>query len=124
MRPVRQLYVLTGIFTFLGFVFAFSLVGARDAVGFLIGGLGSVLNLWTFNLLSVGIAPGERTMKPWPASLFVGRYIILIAAGYATVKTLDVRPIAVLLGLLASTAAALTAAILDLLRSLFGRQSQ
>lgn len=121
---MKRLYRLTAGFAVLGAICEWVAAGPRDAVGFLLGALGSIANLWTFDFLSGAIAPGERKIKPWPASLFVGRYIILVAAGYATVKTLDVRPLAVLLGLLVSTAAALTSAILDLIQGLFERRSQ
>lgn len=124
MTDVRRLYLLTGILSAGGFIAEFIWAGGRNGLGFLIGAAGSFGNLWTFDLLAGAIAPGERTQKPWGAGLFVGRYIILIAAGYATVKTLNVSPLAVLLGLLASTAAALASAVFDLVESLFGKRSQ
>ena len=124
MSTVRRLYSLTAVFAGIGFVLQFALAGPRNAFGFLIGGLASFGNLWMFAWLATSIAPGERTQKPWPASVFVGRYIVLVAVGYATVKALNVSPVAVLLGLLASTAAALTSAVLELAETLFGKRSQ
>ncbi len=124
MTSVRRLYVLTGVFALLGILASWALAGGHNAIGFFIGALGAFGNLWTFDLLSASIEPGERKAKAWPATMFVGRYIVLIAAGYATVKTLDVSPLAVLLGLLASTAAALASALFDLVHSLFGKRSQ
>jgi hypothetical protein len=121
---VRRLYLLTGAFAILGFVSQFAVAGPRNAFGFLMGALGSFGNLWLFDWLSRSIAPGERQQKPWQASLFIGRYIVLIAVGYATVKALDVGPLAVLLGLLASSAAALISSIFDLVYSLLGKRSQ
>jgi hypothetical protein len=116
-RSMRRLYILTGVFTLAGFIWYLAEHGAREAFGFLIGAVGSFGNLWLFNWLSGSIAPGERTQKPWQTSLFIGRYFGLFLVGYATVKALDVSPLAVLLGLLASTAAALAASVIELIQN-------
>jgi hypothetical protein len=121
---VRRLYIVTAAFAGIGFVWQFVAAGPRSALGFLIGALGSLGNLWLFDWLSRAIAPGEKQRKPWQASLFVGRYIVLIAVGYATVNALGVNPLAVLLGLLISTAAAIASALFDVLASLRGSRSQ
>lgn len=121
---VRRLYVLTAAFAAIGFVWQFAASGPRNAFGFLLGALGSFGNLWLFDWLSRSIAPGGSQRKPWQASLFVGRYIILIAVGYATVNALGVTPLAVLLGLLVSTAAAITSAVIDLVSNFRGSRSQ
>ena len=115
-----RLYVFTGAFALAGFIWYFGHHGAREAFGFLIGAAGSFGNLWLFNWLSGSIAPGDNPRRPWQASLFVGRYLGLFLVGYATVNALDVSPLAVLLGLLASTAAALTSSIIELIRSFRG----
>ena len=115
---VRRLYALTALFILIGFVWQFTVAGPRDALAFVAGGLGSFGNLWMFDWLSRSIAPGDRTQKPWQAGLFIGRYIVLIAFGYATVKALDVSALAVLLGLLASTAAAVVSSLFELIRNL------
>ena len=114
---MRRLYILTGLFTLGGFLWYFAEHGGREALGFLIGALGSFGNLWLFNWLSASIAPGDRRRSPWQSSLFIGRYLGLFLVGYATVKGLDVSPLAVLLGLLASTAAALVSSIIELIRN-------
>lgn len=120
---IRRLYRLTLLFAGIGFVWQFSAAGPRSALAFLIGAFGSFANLWVFDWLSRSIAPGDRQQKPWQASLFIGRYIVLIALGYATVKSLSVSPLPVLLGLLASTGAALTSSVIDLVNSLRGDRS-
>jgi ATP synthase I chain len=120
---IRRLYLFTALFGFTGFVLYMMRLGVRPALGFLLGAAGSLGNLWLFNWLSRSIAPGERQQKPWTASLFVGRYLGLGLAGYATVKLLDVNPVPVLLGLLASTAAVLASSIFDLVRSFTGNKS-
>lgn len=115
-QSMQRLYVMTAVFTAAGFIWFLAHRSPREAFGFLIGALGSFGNLWLFNWLSGSIAPGEHTRKPWQTSLFVGRYLGLFLVGYATVKALDVSPLAVLLGLLASTAAALASSIVELVR--------
>jgi len=122
-HSVRRLYALTAAFTLIGFVSYFSTHGARDAFAFLLGALGSFGNLWLFNWLSRSIAPGEHRRNPWHASLFVGRYLGLFLVGYATVKALDVSPLPVLFGLLASTGAVLASSIVDLVRSLLANRT-
>lgn len=119
---IDRLYMLTAVFGLIGFVWFSKLHGLKEGVGFLCGAVGSFGNLWLFSWLSRSIAPGAHSQKPWQPSLFIGRYLGLFLVGYATVKALDVTPLAVLLGLLASTAAALTSSILDLVRSFRGSQ--
>ena len=115
-RSMRRLYLLTGAFALAGFIWYFGEHGAREAFGFLIGAVGSFGNLWLFNWLSRSIAPGDRRRSPWQTSLFIGRYLGLFLVGYATVNALDVSPLAVLFGLLASTAAALASSIFELIQ--------
>jgi hypothetical protein len=120
---LRRLYWLTASYGLLGFVSYFWLQGVRPALGFAIGSLGSLGNLWLFNWLSRAIAPGPRTRRPWEAGAFVGRYLVLFLVGYATVKSLDVNPLPVVLGLFASTAAVLTALVVELIENLIGRRT-
>jgi hypothetical protein len=122
-QSLRRTYRLTAVFGAIGFVSYFALRGPREAIGFLAGVLGSFGNLWLFDWLSRSIAPGEHTQKPWQASLFIGRYLGLFLIGYATVNALDVSPLAVLLGLLVSTAAILASSIVDLIGGLRGDRS-
>jgi hypothetical protein len=119
-RSLNRLYLLTAVFTAAGFVWYLTRSDVHDALGFLIGALGSFGNLWLFNWLSRSIAPGDRQRKPWTAGLFVGRYAGLWLVGYGTVKLLGVGPLPVLLGLLASTAAVLASSIVDVILSFAG----
>lgn len=119
-RSVRRLYWLTALFGLAGFVSYFWVLGPRPAFGFLLGAAGSLGNLWLFEWLANSIAPREAPPRPWKAGAFVGRYVILFTAGYVIVKGLGVNPLAVALGLLASTAAVLLSSIIELIQALSG----
>jgi hypothetical protein len=116
---LRRLYWLTALFGLIGFVWYFAVQGPRPGAAFFLGALGSFGNLWLFEGMTRGIAPGEHSRKPWQAGAFVSRYLLLFLAGYAIVKGLGVNPLPVLLGLLSSTAAILTSTIFELLHDLF-----
>jgi hypothetical protein len=121
---VRGLYRLTIVFGILGAAAFGWFQGPREGLAFALGALGSFGNLWLFHRLSFSIAPGEVSRKPWQAGAFVGRYIILFAAGYVIVKGLGVNPLPVVLGLFASTAAVLTSSIVELLQNLLSRSAR
>lgn len=122
-RSIRQLYWLTGLFGTVGFVWYFWLQGPRPALGFALGAVGSLGNLWLFDWLSRAISASEIARKPWCAGAFIARYLILFLAGYSIVKTLGVKPLAVVLGLLASTAAVLAVSILEIFQTLLGNRN-
>src|SRR5581483_3460093 len=122
-QSLRRLYWLTAWFGVIGFASYFWALGPRFALGFGLGALSSFGNLWLFDWLSRAIAPDEKSRKPWLAGAYVGRYLILFVAGYVIVKALDVNPLAVVLGLLASTAGVLTMSVIEIIQGLFGKQS-
>jgi ATP synthase I chain len=119
---VRSLYWLTASFGIIGFVSYFALEGPRSAFGFGAGAAISFGNLWLFNWLSGALAPVAASRRNWQAGLFVGRYLILFTFGYVIVKALGVNPLALVLGLLASTAAVIISITLELLQSLVGNR--
>lgn len=116
---IRHVYQLTGLVGLLGFVSYFWVGGVRPALGFALGAASSFGNLWLFDWLSRSIAPGLTVRKPWQAGAYVTRYIILLGIGYATVEVLGVSPLAVVLGLLASSAAVLASSILEIISHFF-----
>jgi hypothetical protein len=123
---VRRIYWLALGFAVIGFVANFSLQGGRAAAGFALGALASVGNLWLFERLTHSIEPapvGKPAKKPLQAGIFVIRYIVMILVGYAIVKSLDVNVLAVIFGLLTSTAAVVASTILELLQSYFVSRS-
>lgn len=123
MSGVRPLYLLTITFGIAGCIAWLVLRGPLSAGGFAIGALASFGNLWLFDRLSLSIAPGDRPRKNWQAGAFIVRYIILFFVAYVSIKTLGVNPLAVILGLLASTAAVLTFTVYELFRRLLGSRS-
>ncbi len=119
-RSLRRLYWLTALFGIAGFVSYFWVLGPRPAFGFLLGAAGSFGNLWLFEWLSRAMAPGDAPRQPWRAGAFVARYLVMFTIGYVIVKTLGVSPLAVVFGLLASTAAVLLSSIVEIVQSRFG----
>lgn len=119
---IRRIYLLTGSIGIIGFVWYFALQGARSALAFAFGTAISFGNLWLFDWLSRAIAVSGDARKRWQGSLFVGRYLILFTFGYVIVKALGVNPLALLLGLLASTAAVIVSIIVELFESLLGKR--
>jgi len=118
---IAMLYRLTILIGLAGTVFYFWYDGFRPALAFALGSATSFLNLWLFNRLASGIAPGEGSKKPWQAGAFAARYLIFFAVGYVIVKSLDVSPLPVVFGLFASTAAVLLSSVLELFGSFSGK---
>lgn len=122
LLSVRTLYWLTVSFGIIGFVSYLAAEGPRSALGFAAGAATSFGNLWLFNWLSGALAAANAPRRNWQAGLFVGRYLILFTFGYVIVKALNVNPLALVLGLLASTAAVIVSITLELLQSLVGNR--
>ncbi len=121
---LKTIYKLTGIFGAVGFVWYLPVAGIRSASAFALGVVASLGNLWLFEWLSGSIAPGASSRAPWQAGAYVTRYVVLLGIGYAIVKALNVSPLAVVLGLLASAAAVFAALIFELISQVLrGRAS-
>jgi peptidoglycan/LPS O-acetylase OafA/YrhL len=120
---LRRLYYLAGLFALIGFVSYFWMRGPAPALSFALGVLGSFGNLWLFVRLTRAITPGNQPRKPWKTGIFVLRYAVLLLLGYVIVKSLGVNGLAVILGLLVSTAAVLASSTLELIQSLLQNHS-
>jgi biotin transporter BioY len=116
---IRRLYVLTGVFAVGGFGALWPAQGFKTALAFLLGAITSIGNLYLFGYLARAISPSGGQSKPWEARAFISRYLILFAAGYVIIKALGVNPLAVVLGMLASAAAAIASIIFELIERLF-----
>jgi hypothetical protein len=118
---VRRWFLLTCVIAAGGFVFVWPFAGFKIALAFLLGAAASFGNLYLFDHLSRAITPGEAAKKPWQTRAFLTRYLLLFAGGYAIVRALDVSPLAVVLGLLASTAAVISSILFELFEKLLGK---
>lgn len=116
---LHRIYWYTGFFALLGFIWYFWAAGFRDAFGFALGALGSLGNFWLYDRITRRLAPGPDRKRPWEAGAFILRYAILLGIGYAIVKSLNVSPLAVVLGLLASTAAVIASLVAELFSYFF-----
>lgn len=121
---MRQLYLLSMALVVAGSGLLFGFRGWRPAVAFLVGGLLSFGNLWLFERMSRGIAPEEgKAPQARSTTLFVLRYVALLALVYATVNALGLDPVPMFAGLFASTAAVLIVSVLEIVKGLFRRAS-
>ncbi len=120
---IRRVYVFTVIIGVAGFVGTWPLHGFKTALAFLLGTAVSLGNLFLFGYLARAISPAPGETRPWEARAFISRYLLLFAFGYVIVKALGVSPLAVILGLLASTAAVVVSLIIELFERLFTRST-
>jgi len=118
---IRRVYILTAALAVAGFAAFWPLRGFRTALAFLLGALVSLGNLYLFGYLSRAISPSPGESKPWQARAFVSRYLLLFAGGYAIVRVLGVNPLAVIIGMLSSTAAVIASIIIELFERLFAK---
>lgn len=123
MITVRRLYFITAWIGLLGFLALWPFRGFAFAVAFLLGALASLGNLYLFNYLTRAISPVDGKPRPWTAGAYISRYLLLFTGGYVIVKALSVNPLAVVLGLLASTAAVVVSSIFELVQSFFDRST-
>ncbi len=90
--------------------------GYQDALGFLGGGLFSLLSLRAWIKVSDSLGTTIKKPSPGLAGLFLAlRYVLIALAIYAIVNLLGISPVALIVGLLASFAAV----ILELLYQVF-----
>ncbi len=93
-----------------GTVVALLLNGVKDASGFVVGASLAFVTIESWSRLAASLNPEATGSKPsvGASGAFLAlRYLIIGGALYATVKVLEVNPLAVLLGLFVSFAAVL-----------------
>jgi small neutral amino acid transporter SnatA (MarC family) len=122
LRALKHLYLLAALYTGFGFVFFLLQTDVRQALAFVLGALASAGNLWLFAWLARTISPAESKRTVWPASLYAGRFLVLFFIGYVIVKLLGASAIAVIAGLLVSTAAVMTLMAIQLFQTIIGDQ--
>jgi biotin transporter BioY len=120
---LRRIYFLTLSLALLGVIGFTAFRGYKAGLAFLCGAAISFLNLWLFDWIAHGIVPDTGEPKTRRAGTFISRYLVLFLFGYATVNTLGLDALAVVSGLLASTAAVLLASVFELAHAVTGKPS-
>src|SRR5437588_1260855 len=111
-RIVRRITRFILVFGMLGAIVLGVTKGIGFGVGFLLGASLSYVSFWRWKKVvdALGGQPERRSIWLW-----LLRFAVLIAAGYAIVNYLEVTPAAVFLGLLVSAAAVLVSVIYELI---------
>ena len=111
-RIVRRITRFILVIGLLGAVALGVAKGIVFGVGFLLGASLSYVSFWRWKKVvdALGGPPKRRSIGLW-----LLRFAVLIGAGYAIVKYLEVKPVAVFLGLLVSAAAVVVSLIYELI---------
>ena len=110
-RRILNMTIGVGI---LGALVATVWKGARTGIGFASGSILSILSLYGWINLAGALGASEKPPKRASVAFLAARYVLIGVAVYVIVKILEVRPEAVLAGLLASTAAVLIEILVEL----------
>jgi len=113
-RPVARIRRFIVAFGVAGAVFAFFRFGPRDAAGFLLGSLASFFSFWRQKKVAESLGPENVAKRP-PVMRFIVQFAALALTGYVIVKYLEVKAIAIVLGLLVTAAAALAEILYELI---------
>ena len=113
-HSLRRLYWLTFVIGTTATLLAFPLWGSSAGGGIALGSLASFANLWIWERIALGISGSVDGKTKAAGVLFGGRFLALFAFGYVIVKTLSVDPFATLLGLFASSVAAVAEILIQL----------
>jgi fermentation-respiration switch protein FrsA (DUF1100 family) len=113
-RSTRRLYGFTIVIVLAGSVIAWCAWGTSAGGGFALGGIASLANLWIWAAIASGLSgkPGRKSLVA--GTLFAGRLLALFAFGYAIVKTLNVQPLAAIVGLLSASLAVIAEILFEL----------
>src|SRR5215470_7947374 len=91
----------------IGVIVVYMWMGARDAIGFLVGATISVLTVRSWFKLASSLGT-DGSVPGGPAAIFlVLRYLLIAGAIYATIKGLGSSPAVLIVGLLVSFVAVL-----------------
>ena len=91
----------------LGVLTTLALRGPRDAAGFLIGAVLSLITVRSWFKLAEAIGASGELPSAGSAIFLVLRYVLIAGAVYATINVLRSSPVTLILGLLVSFAAVL-----------------
>jgi hypothetical protein len=116
-RLTKRLYWLALAVAFAGSCIAWAVWGRPYGAGFALGAAASIANLWIWHVIANGLA-GQQSRKTAVAGvLFAGRILALFAFGYVIVRTLNVQPLAAILGLLSASFAVIVEILFELASS-------
>jgi hypothetical protein len=97
---IERYAVILGI---VGTAIALLTRGVKDAGGFMVGALISLLTISSWSKLAASLTPGAPKAGLGGSAVFlVARYLIIGGTIYGIVKVLGTTPVAMLLGLLVS----------------------
>ncbi len=113
-QATRRLFWLTCGIGLTGSLVAWWVGGNPAGGGFLIGSAASLVNLWIWHAIAKGLSGGEEKPSRTMAGLFAGRFLALFALGYVMLRTLNVQPLAMVLGLFVSALAVIAEILLEL----------
>jgi hypothetical protein len=116
-RATRRLFWISCAIALGGTLSSWGMWGKSTGGGFAIGSTASLANLWIWHAIARGLSSEGKPSKLAP-TLFVGRFLALFAIGYVILRTLNVQPLAVVLGLLTTALAAVTEILVQLTASL------
>jgi hypothetical protein len=117
-RSTRRLFWLALVIGSIGTIAAFLWRGRPVGLGFAVGSLASLINLWVWHIIAERLGGGEDTKRSKTAGMmFAGRFLLLFAAGYVIVEYLDVDPLAAITGLFAGSAAVVAEIVIELATS-------
>lgn len=104
-QATRRLFWLTGLVGLLGSLVGLVMGGVPSGLGFAIGSAASLANLWIWYAITLRLSgDNSRPSKAGPI-FFAGKLLALFALGYVILKTLNIEPLAAILGLFSSVLA-------------------
>jgi hypothetical protein len=106
-QATRRLFWLTGLVGIVGSLIALVKWGGPSGLGFAIGSAASLLNLWIWYAITLRLSGDTSRRSRAGPIFFAGKLLALFAFGYVILKTLNVEPLAAILGLFSSVLAVL-----------------
>jgi hypothetical protein len=100
-----------------GFVATWVLADGRDALGFLVGAVLSLITIRSWFKLAEDLGADGRVPGGGAAVFLVLRYVLIAGAIYATIRVLKSSPTVLIVGLLVSFAAVLLELLFGLMIS-------
>ncbi|HXE11184.1 MAG TPA: ATP synthase subunit I [Bryobacteraceae bacterium] len=104
-QATRRLFWLTGLVGFVGSLVALVMWGGPSGLGFAIGSAASLANLWMWYAITLRLSGDSGRRSNLGSVFFAGKFLALFALGYVILKTLNIEPLAAILGLFSSVLA-------------------